>query len=107
MIALVVLYLLCVLAMVKIWHFRAKFDQHLSLYCGSENRSSRQSLDIDSCESLVSYDFQNLPTILAQFLQSTLKNSSNFLTHWNNVEKNGAFTLFETSVNGDVTFHTL
>ena len=27
-------YLLCVLPMVKIWHFSSKFDQHLSLYCG-------------------------------------------------------------------------
>ena len=35
MIALVIEYLLCVLLMVKIWHLRGKFDQHLSLYCGS------------------------------------------------------------------------
>ena len=35
MIALVIQYFLCVLPMVKIWHFSGRFDQHLSLYCGS------------------------------------------------------------------------
>ena len=32
---LVMYYLLCVLPMGKTWHFSGKFDQHLSLYCGS------------------------------------------------------------------------
>ena len=34
-IPLVIQYLHCVLHTVKIWHFRGKFDQYLSLFCGS------------------------------------------------------------------------
>ena len=32
---LIMQHLLCVLPMKKIWHFNGKFDQDLSLYCGS------------------------------------------------------------------------
>ena len=35
MIALVIQYLLCVCYQWQIWHFSGKFNQHLSLYCGS------------------------------------------------------------------------
>ena len=60
--------------------------------------------EIGSCESLVSYNFQNLLTILARFLQIYHKKAFQFLPHWYNVEKNGAFSLFETSIKGNVTF---
>ena len=70
MIALVIEYLPYVLPMVKIWHFSGKFDDHLSIVLWfRKNRNSRQGRDIGSCESLVSYNFQNLLPILAQFLQ--------------------------------------
>ena len=38
------------------------------------------------------------------FFNYTFKSSSNFYPIGNNVEKNGAFSFFETSVNGNVTF---
>ena len=40
---------------------------------------------------------------LHSFFKYTCKSSSNFYTRWNNVKKNCAFSLFETSVNGNVT----
>ena len=80
MIALVIQYLLCVLPMVKIWHFSGKFDQHLSLYCGSVKPKFKTGLGYRFLwgESLVRFNFQNLLTILAQFLQYTFNSNSNF-----------------------------
>ena len=57
------------------------------------------STPVGYCESLVRYDFQNIPTILAWFLQNALKRSDNF----NPMQKNGTFSLFDTSVNGNLT----
>ena len=59
---------------------------------------------LGSYESLVNYDFQNLLTILAQFLQKYIKNSYNFNSIEITWRKNGMFSLFETSVNGKMTF---
>ena len=63
MIAQVIKLLMFALPIRKIWYLSGKFDQH------------RMDWDIGSCESLVRYDFQNLLTIVAQFLQNTLENS--------------------------------
>ena len=68
MIALAIQYFLCVLPMGKIWHLSGKFDQHLSLHCGSVKKKKKKKKkknpdpgrDIGSCGSL---DFQNLLTI--------------------------------------------
>ena len=91
----------CVLPMVKILHFSGKFDQHLSLYCGSVKPKFKTGPGYGIfCESRMSYDFQNLLTILAQFLQISLYISSSNV--YPNLEKNGAFSLSETSVNGKV-----
>ena len=69
-----------------------------------KNRNSRQGLDVGSCESLVSYDFQNLFSDNFGTVSSNIHlKQFKFLSHWNNVEKNGAFSLFETSVKGNVT----
>ena len=52
----------------------------------------------------MSYDYQNFLTILAQFLQNCIWKQLQFLSYLNNTEKNETFSLFETSVNGSVTF---
>ena len=84
MIALV--NLLCVLQMVKIWHFSGKFDQHLSLYCGCVKQKFKTVLGYwflwESCE----LRFQKF-TDKFSFFKYTFKRSSNFLSHWNNMEK--------------------
>ena len=58
----------------------------------------RRDWDIGSC------DFQDLLTILAKFLLKCTWKQLQFQSHWNNVEKNGTFSLFDTRVNGNVTF---
>ena len=68
-----------------------------------KNWNYRRDWDIGSCESLVIW-FQNLLTILAWFLQKCIWKQLQFQSHLNNVEKNGTFSLFETSVNGNMTF---
>ena len=62
-----------------------------------QNQNYRLGWEIGSCESPVSYDFQNLLTIFVQFLQKYIWKQLQFLSHWNNVQKNGTFSLFETS----------
>ena len=70
----------------------AKFDQHLSLYCGSVKPKLQMGRGywflLESYEFLQKYTWKQL----------------RFLSHWNNVEIYGTFKLFETSVNGNVTF---
>ena len=94
--------LLCVLPMWKLWHFSCKIWSTLilSLYCGSVK--PRRGRDIGSCKSLVRCYFQYLPKILALFLQKYTWKQLQFLSHWNNMEKNGTFSLFDTGVNGNV-----
>ena len=55
MIAQVIHWFLHALPMRKIWHFSGKFDQHLTLFCGTANlnQNYRQDRDISFCESLV------------------------------------------------------
>ena len=48
-------------------------------------------------------DFQTVMAIFAQFLQIYIWKKLQFLSH-SPVEKNGMFSLFDTSVNGSVTF---
>ena len=52
----------------------------------------------------MSYDFQNSLIILAQFLQIYIQKRFLFLSHWNKVEKNGAFNTNVTSAY-IMTFH--
>ena len=77
MIALVIQYPLCVLPVVMIRHFSGKFDHHLSLYCCSIKPKFKTGAGYWFLWESGSYDFQNLITILAQFLQYTFKNNSN------------------------------
>ena len=106
MIVLIIQYLLCVLPMGKIWHFSGKFDQDLPMYCGSV-KPKFYGLG-DRFSVLVRVLWVMISKIYCQFCQSFFKNtfesSYNLLSHWNNVEKNGTFSLFETIVNGNVTF---
>ena len=95
--ALVKRYRLCVLAIVKMWHFQRKFDQHLSLYCGSATPKFKTGL-------LWVMIFKNSLTILAySFFKYILKSSSNIFPIETTWRKKGMFSLFETSVNGNVT----
>ena len=70
------------------------------------NRNSRQDLNISSCESLVSYDLQNLLTFLAQFLQIYVQRQFNFYPTgitWRNGA--GSVCLKPLSMNRDVCIH--
>ena len=84
-------------------HFSSKFDQHLSLYCGSSQAEFQTGLGYGEANLLVM-----ISKIYWQFWHTFFKytcgSSYNFLFHWNNVEKNGMFSLFDISVNGSVTF---
>ena len=48
----------------------------------------------ESCE----IRFQNLPTIMAQFLQKYTWKPLQFFPHWNNVEKNGTLSLYASKI---------
>ena len=85
-------------------HLSSKFVQDLSLYCGSVKPKSRPGWEYRSCESFVSYDFQNLLTNLTQFKKkNAFEKQLRFLSHWNYMDKNATISLFETSVNGKMT----
>ena len=104
MIALVIQYLLFVLPMVKIWHFSGIFDQRLSLDCGSVKAKFKT---VPGCWFLCESCELRFP----KFTDNNYTVSSNihlkadpFLPRSNYVNKSDAFSLFETSVNGNVTF---
>ena len=87
MIALVVQYLLCVLPMVKMWHFSSKFDQHLSLYCDSLKPKFKTGPGYwflwEACELGFPKFTDSFGTAVPIF------------NPLNNMEKNGTFSLFE------------
>ena len=80
MIALVIQYFLCVLPIVKIWHFSGKFDQHLSLYCGSVKPKFKTGPGYrflwESCELQFPKFTDNFGTVSSNI--NTFKSSSNF-----------------------------
>ena len=78
----------------RIWHFRGKYDQHLSLYCSKTKIQDRAGILV-----LVRVLWVRISKIywqFLQFLQIYILKQFKFLSHWNNMEKNGAFSLFET-----------
>ena len=59
--------------------------------------------------ALVRVMWDMISKIYWQFLHSFFKNTLErkqlqFLSHWNSLEQNGTFSLFDTSVNGNLTF---
>ena len=71
-------YLLCVSLMVTMWHFSSKFDQQLSLYCGSVKPKFKTGPEYwflwESCE----LRFPKFTDNFGSFFKYTFKSSSNF-----------------------------
>ena len=67
----------------------------------SKTEITRRDRDIGSSKSLVRYDFQNLLTILAYFVQKCTWKQLQLNSYWNDVEKK-IVHFFENSANGKV-----
>ena len=87
--------------MVNIWHFSGKFDQHLSLYCGSVKAKFKTGPGYWFLLVTIS---KLLWQFWHSFLKYLFKTTVSFLPHWNIVEKNGELCLFETGVKETMTF---
>ena len=84
----------CVLPVVKIWHFSSKFDHHLSLHCGSTKPKFKTGLLYwflwESCELRFPEFTDNFGTDSSNIHLNAVQ----FLSHWHNMERNDAFSLF-------------
>ena len=105
MIGQVIQQLLCVLAMRKIRHFIGKFNQNLSTQCGAVKLKLHTGPGYwflwKSWEIWFPKFTDNYGIVSSKM---HLKAVAILKSHWNNVEKNGTFSLFETSVDGSITF---
>ena len=89
---------MCVLPVKKIWHFSSKFDQHLSLYCGSLKPKLQMGIGY---WFFVGYNFQIYWKFWHHSSKIHLKAVVIFVP-LKYVERNGMFGSFNTSVNGNV-----
>ena len=58
---------MCVLPVKKIWHFNSKFDQHLSLYCGSLKPKLQMGIGYWFLWDIISKFTENVGNILQKY----------------------------------------
>ena len=87
---------MCVLPSRTIWYFSGKFDQHLSLYCGSVTPKLLTGPGYWFLWVLWDMISKIYWQLWHSFFKIHLK--TQFWSHWNNMEKNGRFSVCLTPV---------
>ena len=68
------------------------------------NEKSGRGFALGDADTLPQSNQASFSWIFDLFFDTSSQSASQNFSHWNNTEKNGTFSLFETSVNGNVTF---
>ena len=68
------------------------------------NENSGRDFALNDADPLPQSNQASYSWIFALFFDTSFQSARLNFSHWNNTEKNGTFSLFETSVNGNVTF---
>ena len=69
------------------------------------NEKSGRRFALSDADTLPQSNQASFSWIFAPFFDTSFQSARLIFSHWNNTEKNCTFSLFETSVNGNVTFH--
>ena len=68
------------------------------------NEKSGRGFALSDADTLPQSNQASFSSIFAPFFDTSFQRARLNFSHWNNTEKNCTFSLFETSVNGNVTF---
>ena len=68
------------------------------------NEKSGRGFALSDADTLPQSNQASFSLIFAPFSDTSFQSARLNFSHWNNTEKNCTFSLFETSVNGNVTF---
>ena len=68
------------------------------------NEKSGRGFALSDADTLPQSNQASFSWIFAPFSDTSFQSARLNFSHWNNIEKNCTFSLFETSVNGNVTF---
>ena len=68
------------------------------------NEKSGRGFALSDADTLPQSNQASFSLIFAPFSDTSFQSARLIFSHWNNTEKNCTFSLFETSVNGNVTF---
>ena len=68
------------------------------------NKNSGRGFALSDADTLPQSNQASFSFIFAPFSDRSFQSARLNFSHWNNTEKNCTFSLFETSVNGNVTF---
>ena len=68
------------------------------------NEKSDRGFALSDADTLPQSNQASFSWIFAPFFDTSFQSARLNFSHWNNTEKNCTFSLFETSVNGNVTF---
>ena len=68
------------------------------------NEKSGRGFALSDADTLPQSNQASFSLIFAPFFDTSFQSARLNFSHWNNTEKNCTFSLFETSVNGNVTF---